>query len=463
MRRLDKDHFVKPGQCFFERPQFEVAPVSQFLRINNMESREHPWFRKRGYLHFDKPISLEHALDIITNPNTVATHPFLPFITFTSTTFKVHKDKGTNAIAKTLKERPIAYSSHIDSHIYSYYAGILDYLYEEQLHTYNISKNVLAFRALSKSNIEFANEAFQEIKARGNCSVVALDLSKFFDTLNHSLLKDAWCRLLATDTLPEDHYAVFKAITKYSKVDKERVYDLMNVPKNNAKYAKKTRKQICSFKEFRNKVRKSNLIVPNKADFGIPQGSPISALLSNIYMLNFDIEMYEYVSSLGGEYFRYCDDMLFIVPTHEKNNVAGEAEKKLIKLKVSLNVKKTEIREFKLTPIKIVCDKPLQYLGFIFDGENIFLRSSSLSRYSDRMKRGVKLAKATMKRKNKIRKYKGLPDKELFKEKVYARYAHVGKRNFLTYGYRASRIMKSNSIRKQLKPLWERLQKEIQN
>jgi len=427
-----------------------------------MESREHPWFRKRGYLHFDKPISLEHALDIVTNPNTVATHSFLPFITFTSTTVKVHKDKITKAIEKTPKERPIAYSSHIDSHIYSYYAETLDFLYEEQLRTHNITKNVLAFRALSKSNIEFANEAFQEIKLRGDCSAVALDLSKFFDTLDHSLLKDAWCRLLATDKLPKDHYAVFKSITKYSKVDKEKVYDLMSIPKNNAKHAKKTKKQICSFADFRDKVRKSNLIIPNKAKFGIPQGSPISALLSNIYMLNFDIEMNEYVSSLGGEYFRYCDDMLFIVPQHEKNHVAGEAEKRLIKLKVSLNFKKTEIREFKVTPTKVKCDKPLQYLGFIFDGENIFLRSSSLSRYSDRMKRGVKLAKATMKRKNKIRKYKGLPDKELFKEKVYARYAHVGKRNFLTYGYRASRIMNSNSIRKQLKPLWERLQKEIQ-
>lgn len=427
-----------------------------------MESHEHPWFKKRGYLHFDKPISVEHALDIVTNPNKVTTHSFLPFITFTSTTFKVHKDKDTNELGKTPKERPIAYSSHIDSHIYSYYSNILNHLYEEQLRVHNISKNILAFRALSKSNIEFANEAFQEIKLRGNCSAVALDLSKFFDTLNHSLLKDAWCRLLATDKLPNDHYAVFKAITKFSKVDKEKLYNLMGIPKNNAKHAKKTRKQICSFSEFRNKVRKSNLIIPNKADFGIPQGSPISALLSNIYMMNFDIEMKEYVSSLGGEYFRYCDDMLFIVPTHEKDNVAGEAERQLLKLKVSLNIKKTEIREFKSTPSKIESDKPLQYLGFIFDGDRIFLRSSSLSRYSDRMKRGVKLAKATMKRKNKIRKNKGLPDKELFKEKIYARYSHVGKRNFLTYGYRASRIMQSNSIRKQLKPLWERLQNEIQ-
>ncbi|WP_233458138.1 hypothetical protein [Arsenophonus endosymbiont of Apis mellifera] len=44
-------------------------------------------------------------------------------------------------------------------------------------------------------------------------------------------MKDAWCRLLATDKLPEDHYAVFKAITKFSKVDKNKVYDLIGISK----------------------------------------------------------------------------------------------------------------------------------------------------------------------------------------------------------------------------------------
>jgi retron-type reverse transcriptase len=52
---------------------------------------------------------------------------------------------------------------------------------------------------------------------------------------------------------------------------------------------------------------------------GIPQGSPISALLSNIYMFSFDKHMKNYVDSIGGKYFRYCDDMLLIVPSEYRD------------------------------------------------------------------------------------------------------------------------------------------------
>jgi len=424
-----------------------------------MKYPEHPWYKQRGYLHFDIPLSLSHALDIVSNPTFVASHSFYPFINFTAKSFKIKRDPLTGSLNKKEKERAIAYSSHADSYIFAYYAATLESLYEIQLKNEGIDKNVLAFRKLHKSNIEFAFDAFEEIRKRKNCSAVALDLSKFFDTLDHNILKDAWCKLIGSESLPNDHYAVYKNITRFSKVDKEQVYKLLNISKHNPKF---NRKRICSPEDFRSKVRESGLIIQNKAGRGIPQGSPISALLSNIYMLNFDIDMKRYVESIGGEYYRYCDDMLFIVPTHEKNNVAGEAEKRLNKLKVHLNTDKTERRDFTFVSHKITCDKPLQYLGFLFDGNNIFLRSSSLSRYSDRMKRGVNLAKATMKAGNKIRVKKGLKTKELYKEKIYARYAHVGKRNFLTYGYRAARIMNSKSIRKQLKPLWDRLQKELQ-
>lgn len=424
-----------------------------------MLNSEYPWFRTRGYLHFDKPISLNNTLKLVTNPEKVAKHSFLPFITFNVKTYKISKDKTTKKIIKTSKDRGIAYSSHVDSHIYAYYAAILSGIYEERLKDYGITENVIAFRALNKkSNIEFAKDAFESIRARKDCAAVALDLSKFFDKLDHNILKDSWCRLLGTEQLPPDHYAVFKNITKFSSVDKDKIYELLHISKNNPKYKKHS---ICSFDIFRDVVRKSGLITPNRSGIGVPQGSPISALLSNIYMLNFDIDMKAYVDSVGGDYYRYCDDMLFIVPPSELKKVAGIAEKELFKLKAELNIKKTELRTFTNTPEKIVADKPLQYLGFIFDGHNVYLRSSSLSRYSDRMRRGVRLAKATMKSKNKTRIAKGLPKKELFKEKIYARYAHVGKRNFLTYGYRAARIMESQTIRKQLKPLLKRLSNEI--
>ncbi|UZX56248.1 reverse transcriptase domain-containing protein [Yersinia ruckeri] len=424
-----------------------------------MVQPEHPWFRTRGYLHFDKPISLKKTLRLVTDPSKVAKHSFLPFITFDVKSYKISQDKITKKITKDEKERKIAYSSHVDSHIYAYYAAILSGIYEEKLKDYGISNNVIAFRALNKSNIEFANEAFNSIKNRKECGAVALDLSKFFDTLDHLQLKDAWCRLLGTEELPEDHYAVFKNITRYSAVYKNKLYEHLKISKNNPKFK---RFSICSFDDFRNNVRKSKLITQNKSGYGIPQGSPISALLSNIYMLNFDIDMKNYVNSVGGDYYRYCDDMLFIVPLDQIDKVAGIAERELFKLKVKLNVKKTELRSFTSTSERITADKPLQYLGFLFDGHNIYLRSSSLSRYSDRMRRGVRLAKATMKSKNKTRVAKGLVKKSLFKEKIYARYAHVGKRNFLTYGYRAARIMESSTIRKQLKPLLQRLKNEIE-
>ncbi len=56
------------------------------------------------------------------------------------------------------------------------------------------------------------------------------------------------------------------------------------------------------------------LFINNKGQKGIPQGSPISALLSNIYMLEFDVLVKEKIMECKGSYFRYCDDILCIIP-----------------------------------------------------------------------------------------------------------------------------------------------------
>ena len=178
--------------------------------------------------------------------------------------------------------------------------------------------------------------------------------------------------------------------------------------------------------------------------------------------MDFDKEVKEYAVSLNGEYFRYCDDILLIVPTKERDNAAGKVAKIIGSSKLKINVKKTTRHTFSYKKGKIsVKDKPLQYLGFTFDGEQILVRSSAFSRYSEKMKRGVKLAKATQSRWNKIRLSRGQPTKGLYRKSLYKKYSHLGKRNFIRYGLRASEIMNSDAIRNQLKPLWKRLLAEI--
>lgn len=417
------------------------------------------WYRSRGYLHFDLPVSFKKARNLVTNPDLVSKHAFFPLIDYVVESKKISKNKHTREIDVAVKERPIAYSAHMDSHIYAFYASLLSKKYENQLQSAGLTECVLAFRGLGKSNIDFAFNAFEKIKAMGECSAVALDLSKFFDTLDHTLLKQSWATLLGEEKLPADHFNVFKSITKFSKVNKINLYKEFGISPNNPKNG---RRRVCTAQEFRDIVRKKNLIKTNKCSFGIPQGSPISALLSNIYMFDFDKEMKRYMDIHGGKYYRYCDDMLFIVPTPLRDKVAGYAQKRIKSLNVSINTNKTELRNFKYKNGVLVADKMLQYLGFMFDGENVYIRSSSLARFSEKMKRGIRLAKKTMNKYNSVRIEKGLPEKNLYKRKLYSRYTHLGSRNFVTYGLRAAKEMQSKTIKRQLKPLWLRFHEELE-
>jgi len=423
-----------------------------------LSKKTEDWFKRRGYLHFDRPISFKKAKSIVQNKQQVAQRSFYPFIHYTIDSFKIHKEKKT--LVRKTKSRDIMYASHIDSHIYSYYAQILSARYEKALKVNNIEESVLAFRSLGKSNINFAADAFNEIRLQKNCSAVALDISGFFDNLKHKVLKKTWARILGSVHLPSDHYAVFRSITNYASIDREALYKIFGISPYNPWYE---RRRVCEPNEFRNIVRKSGLIFKNPNDYGIPQGSPISALLSNIYMVEFDIIMNKLVEKINGRYFRYCDDMLFVVPTDCRDFIEKEASAEIENLEIEINSDKTEIRNFKLTHEGLIADRPLQYLGFLFDGQKTIIRSAALARYSQRMKKGVKLAKKTMDKRNELRIDRGDNPKQIFKKKLYNQYSYLGHKNFLSYGYRASKIMESTAIKKQLKPLWSRLKEEIES
>ncbi len=210
----------------------------------------------------------------------------------------------------------------------------------------------------------------------------------------------------------------------------------------------------------------SHATLPNhkKRFFGIPQGSSISALLSNIYLIDYDTKLNELAQKHGFLYRRYCDDILIVCDTKDALHFQKIAREEIAKYHLEIQDKKVEliefcknsqgqIRSFNLKKIQQELPsqmnasneqrfyKSLQYLGFEFNGKDILIRPGSLSRYFRKMKgriiKTVCMAYSEQARGEKI-----------FKQQLFHRYTHLGKRNFLHYAYNASKEYYRNSLGK---------------
>lgn len=422
--------------------------------------------RRRNYLHFDYPLKSEQVFTYVTNSKNIEKHAFYPFIHFElhsqkikKTGFKIVEGRKKFIVEKQSKKvRPIKYSSHIDGHIYAYYAHILSVNYEKILYEKNLSESVLAFRKLpnSPNNIDFAKNVFVEVKQRQNCSVICLDIKSFFDDLDHIILKKAWLKILELDHLPKDHFQVFKSITKYSYVYKKPLYERLNLSLNKSH---KGLKRLCSNQEFREKIKTQKIILKNPYNKGIPQGSSISAFLSNIYMLDFDQIMAAKINKLGGKYYRYCDDILIICDTADKNSLLLFAQNSIKKLKLVIQDTKTKIPDFR-QGICVSKDK-LQYLGFIYDGEKVLLRDSGLAQYSKKTNKAIRMTNKKLIKINYARLSKGLEPVQRHHKHIYRRFSFIGQRNYISYALRAARIMQEPAIKKQIKPHWKKLKDKL--
>jgi hypothetical protein len=258
--------------------------------------------------------------------------------------------------------------------------------------------------------------------------------------------------------------------------------------KNSKYFKEKGASHYCDKKEFiKNNL---NLVISKSNSEGIPQGTPISATLANIYMLEFDQEIFDKVYSIGGFYQRYSDDIIIVCEQEHEDEIIQLIRDKVETL-VDLKIEPTKTKVFRFEQVKgkFTCFKidektktpnfnmTLEYLGFSFDGRRVLIKTSGFSKFYRSMK-------SSFKKSTSLAIHSKNPDKSLFKSRLYKRFTHRGAKrkliyrpsktdktvyektkeyywgNYLSYIYKANDSMKSindgDLIKKQSRKFWKK-------
>jgi hypothetical protein len=368
--------------------------------------------RKRTYRHFDMPLDLDSKQDFkrtVGVLKSIGAHQFLPLVKFTKKDIRYRRKNGV--VQRSRKERPIMYASHLDAHIYSFFANQWMKLYEDFLRINNISDVVTAYRRIikgrgddgsGKNNISFAKEVFAYIQSMGECSVITADISKFFDTLNHRILREQIISILGR-RLSDDEYKVLRSLTSFRYIinDRKKKKGASAYARFSLQVKNYSRRNNCSLVQAVYESGRGGMIKENKSTIGIPQGSPLSGLLANIYMAAFDLEFTK--NFPYALYRRYSDDIVIVCPTAKAEIIFLILAEAIEKYALRINPSKVSKAIFKKdSDGALVCSEVvngngealgknvIDYLGFEFDGKAICIRERTLKKSQRKADKKIK-------------------------------------------------------------------------
>lgn len=160
-----------------------------------------------------------------------------------------------------------------------------------------------------------AQMAIEKVKGyaeQGYKYAVLIDLSKYFDTLNHELLMNM----------------------VREQIHDKRVTDLIK-------------------KYLKSGVMENGIVC--KTEEGSPQGGPLSPLLANIYLNKFDQEM----GDRGVPVIRYADDIVVLAKSERAAQRLLESGRKYLegKLKLKMNAEKSKV-------VSVAAIRNFKFLGF---------------------------------------------------------------------------------------------------
>ena len=176
---------------------------------------------------------------------------------------------------------------------------------------------------------QMAIQKVREYAEQGYKCAVLVDLSKYFDTLNHELLMN---------------------------MVREEVHD------------KRVTELIKRF--LKSGVMENGLLV--KTEEGSPQGGPLSPLLANIYLNKFDHEM----ESRGVHVIRYADDIVILAKSQRAAERLLESSRKYLegKLKLKMNTEKSKV-------VSVFSIRNFKFLGFALGNgaKGVYIRAHAKS------------------------------------------------------------------------------------
>ena len=227
--------------------------------------------------------------------------------------------------------RKLGIPTVIDRIVQQAIAQVLVPLYEPKFidGSYGYRPNRSAQMAIQKVR-EYAEEGYKY--------AVQLDLSKYFDTLNHALLIN-----LLRQTIKDER--VIQLIKKYLKSG----------------------------------VMENGVCV--KTEEGSPQGGPLSPLLANIYLNEFDHEF----GNRGVKVIRYADDIVLLAKSQRATERLLETSTRYLEGKLKLTVNKEKSKT-----VSVVAIRNFKFLGFAMgrgkDGYFIRAHAKSLKKAKQKLK-----------------------------------------------------------------------------
>jgi hypothetical protein len=398
------------------------------------------WLKRRGYRHFDLPVDETFATKV-TNPAFVSRHSFSPLLHYMKVEKRYKKCAKTGVRTITLKERPIKFASHRDACILSYYSYLLNVTLDTHYKDAGIADSVIAYRALGRANYDFSAESLAFAQANAPVVILAFDVTGFFDNLDHGLLKKRLKYILGVAALSDDWHKVFRFITRFHYVELDA---LKKHPVFGPRLKERSRERIASLEELKSE---SIAFYPNPDiakgfKRGIPQGTPISATASNLYMVEFDAAARAFCDTIGAFYRRYSDDILVICKPDEAKAAEATITGLIAREKLEIAPNKTEKTLFVKGAGVPRTSKAAQYLGFTLDEGGAAIRESSLSRQWRKMRRAMKRT-----RKIAVERIETGKSEKAYTKRLYRRFTHLkindgtsvrALRNFSSYGRRSA-------------------------